>query len=46
MGISKEIISSGLVVLSILCCQFFTVFINADQTIQHKVPVELTGTLS
>lgn len=46
MGISKEVVGSGFIVLTILCCQFFTVFINADQTIQHKVPAEVTGTLS
>lgn len=44
MGISKKIVGSGIIVLTIICCQFFAA-LNPDQTIIQRVPVELTGSL-
>jgi hypothetical protein len=45
MGISKKIVGSGLIVLTILCCQFIYVP-NTCQDTNQQVPVELTGTVS
>jgi len=45
MGISKKIVGSGLIVLTILLCQF----LNAPETghaVYHHVSVELTGIIS
>jgi len=45
MGISKKIVGSGLIVLTILYCRLLYVP-NACHTIHHNASVELTGTVS
>jgi hypothetical protein len=45
MGISREVIASGIVITAFLFCQFINT-VCPVQSVQNNIPVELTGSIS